>query len=177
MYLVRFHGLVYAQVPQVASNLIFCDGKDLISPVFALKFRGLRDVGIGITTKIWGNKLLSTSALSTLVVTSSSVLFTSVGTFSLICFFNLLVRIIVCIPCQIQLERCLRFPDLISAHPDSISVVSWLHLSLAPLPVYFLHTVLFDQGVLTQHVDPLPSLPDLFPWGNQELLCFKKNVL
>lgn len=111
-----------------------------------------------------------------LVVTSSSVLFTSVGTFFLICFFNLLVLIIVCIPCQIQLKLCLRFPDLIPTYPDSISVGSLGYISLAPLPVYFLRTLLFDHGVLTQHVDLLPSLPDFFPWGNLELLCFKKNV-
>jgi len=46
MHLVRSHGLVYVQVPQVVSNLsVSYNGKDLVHPVPALRFRDLRDVG------------------------------------------------------------------------------------------------------------------------------------
>lgn len=66
MHHVGFHGLVYVQVPQVVSNLIFCyHGKDLIS-LPTLRFRDLRDVG-RVTTKA-KNSLLSTSTCSTSLV-------------------------------------------------------------------------------------------------------------
>ena len=41
----KSHGLVYIQVPQVISDLIFSyDGKDFVPLVLALRFRDLRDV-------------------------------------------------------------------------------------------------------------------------------------
>lgn len=46
MHLVGSHGLLYVQVLQVLSKLIFsCDGRDFIPPVSALRFRDLQDVG------------------------------------------------------------------------------------------------------------------------------------
>lgn len=67
MHLVGFHGLVYIQVPQVVSNLIFCyHGKALISPVPTLRFRDLRDVG-RVPTEA-EHSLLSASTSSTSLV-------------------------------------------------------------------------------------------------------------
>lgn len=45
MPLIRSQGLLYVQVPQVISNLIFYSGKNFIPSIPALMFRSLRDVG------------------------------------------------------------------------------------------------------------------------------------
>ena len=87
MHLFRSHRLKYVQVPQVVSDLIFSyDGKDFIPSGPPSSFRDLRNVGREMIVENWGRIVFSTSAFcgSGKFVTNSLVLFTRVGTFSLI---------------------------------------------------------------------------------------------
>ncbi|KAK4810535.1 hypothetical protein QYF61_004498 [Mycteria americana] len=72
---------------------------------------------------------------------------------SLLFFFNIPVEallIILLIPCHIQLQLCLSFPDPISTHPGSVPIFFPGYTSLVPLPVHFLLTLYFEQEVLTE---------------------------
>lgn len=91
---------IKSQVHPVVSDLIFSySGWDIIAPVPALSFSGLKDVERDYLRKLGQKKILHFSDFSTLVV-MSYVLF--------IYFFNLNFQasvpveafIVLCIPCQ-----------------------------------------------------------------------------
>lgn len=116
MYLIGSHGLVYIQVPQVVLNLIFSySWRDLISPVPALRFRDLREVGGEITIENWGKKTVE--YLSLLHVSCQQLschLLWGCIFIELPFLANILVEaliIILCIPCQTEFQMCLSFPD------------------------------------------------------------------
>ncbi|KAK4811032.1 hypothetical protein QYF61_015736 [Mycteria americana] len=100
-----------------------------------------------LPVKTEAKKLLSTSAFSSSVVTSLPVVFIS----------GEALLVILCIPCQVQLQLRLGLPDPIPTQPGSIPILFPAYLSLLPLP--------FDQQVLTHPCILLPSFPDFLHLG------------
>ncbi|KAK4806814.1 hypothetical protein QYF61_005610 [Mycteria americana] len=148
-------GLTEVQVPQVVSNLNFSyEGRDFVPPVPALRFGDLRDVGREITTENWGNKIVEYLSLLHVGCHQFSCLIYQ-GAYI---FFNLpfladlpvKALLILRIPCQIQLQLRLSFPDPIPMYLGSVLIFFPGYTSLVPLPMHFLLTLQFDQEVLTQ---------------------------
>ena len=147
---------MYVQVPQVVLNLIFTYNRTLFcSPcleVQRLERCGRRDHHWKLRQKI----LLSALAFSVSVVTSSHASFIKGGYVCLNLPFlaNVPVKalLVICIPCQIQFQLWLSFPDPIPTHPGSMPIFfPWWegYMSLVPLPVHFLLILQCDQEVLS----------------------------
>ncbi|KAK4829131.1 hypothetical protein QYF61_002210 [Mycteria americana] len=77
--------------------------------------------------------------------------------------------IVLCIPCQVQLQLCLGLPDPIPTQPGSIPILFPGYLSLLLPP--------FDQQVLTQPCWSLAFLSSFLTPGDQELLHSMERVL
>lgn len=166
----------WIQVPQVASNLNCSYGRrDFILPVLVLRFSGLRDVGMVITSdNNWGKNTQPNPWWSLILppinqeggfINLSFLINKPLGTF----------LVILHIPCQFLLWLCLTFSDPIPLKPcripcilssvsGSIACISFLGFSLTRRSLFF-------------HSDLLHSLPAC--WNNGNLSCFmkKKSVM
>ncbi|KAK4806893.1 hypothetical protein QYF61_012614 [Mycteria americana] len=127
-------------VPQ--GDLILVGGTLLPqSPSCGLSTREVWEERLPLKTE--AKKLLSTSAFSLSVVTSLPVLLVRGGYafFDLPFLADLPIEpliIILCVPCQVQLQLRLGLPDPIPTQPGSVPILFPGYLSLLPLPVRFL---------------------------------------
>ncbi|KAK4806815.1 hypothetical protein QYF61_005611 [Mycteria americana] len=163
VHLLESNGLVYLQVPQVVSNLNFSyEGRDFVPPVPALRFGDLRDVGREITTENWGNKIVEYLSLLHVGCHQFSCLIYQ-GAYI---FFNLpfladlpvKALLILRIPCQIQLQLRLSFPDPIPMYLGSVLIFFPGYMSLVPLPTHFLLTLYLTAIIDNYIVRPLRAL-------------------
>ncbi|KAK4832075.1 hypothetical protein QYF61_020631, partial [Mycteria americana] len=127
--------LMYVQVPQVVTNLIFpYNGRDFAPPVPVLLSIHLR---VCQSCSWGGYAFFDLPFLADIPVEA--------------------LLIIPCIPCQVQLQLRLGLPDPIPTQPGSIPVLFPGYLSLLPLP-------LTSRSRLI-HASLLPSFPDFLPLG------------
>lgn len=141
MVVIRSLRIVFVQVPQMVMIFSY-SGMDFALLIPALQFIHLRSVGREVAREDWGIKAVKYLGLPLSVVTSLPVfLIKVVHFFTLPLLAEISVEallIILCIPCQIQLQSRLVIPDPILTQLHNVSILFLGYLFLLSLPVHFL---------------------------------------